>query len=131
VNNSPGAEIEGLDDAAAGQAVQTVEDFVLLKLEFLPEHGVVDLDEQDAAADDALRGAAVGGMLADEFAPVFRDEVLDFVLSDFIFLFEYLDQVAKGKGRAQLGHAAVLGQATQRGDQVVGLAGVFHGKRAG
>ena len=33
--------------------------------------GLLTWMSEDAAADDALRGAAVGGVLADEVAPVF------------------------------------------------------------
>ncbi len=129
MNNSPGAEVQRLDDPATGEVVEAVEDFLLLELEFLTEHGIVDLNEEDAAADDALGGAAVRGVLADQGGPIFGDEVFDFILADFIFLLDYFDEVAEGKGGAQPGDAVVLGQAAQRGDQVVGGAGVVHGRR--
>ena len=47
-----GAEVEGLDDAAAGEAVNAGEDVLDLELHFLAEDGVGDLDEKNGAADD-------------------------------------------------------------------------------
>jgi hypothetical protein len=127
--NLPGAEVEGLDDAAAGEAVDAVEDVLELELHFLTEDGVGNLDEEDGATDDFEGATAVGGVLADEVLPVAGDGVLDFLLAELVALLEHLDDVAEGEGRALARAAAVLGDAAEVGDEVAGFAGEVHGGR--